>query len=64
MEVPRPEVELELKLQAFAIATATPDLSCICDSRCSLQQCWILNPLREVRDQTHTLTETVRFLTH
>ena len=34
------------------------DLSGICNPQCSLWQCWILNPLREDRDQTHILTET------
>ena len=32
-----------------AIAMATPDLSCICDLRCSLRQCRILNSLSEAR---------------
>jgi len=53
MEVPRLGVESELQLLAFATATATPDASCICD----LQQCRILNPLSEARDQTHILID-------
>ena len=31
---------------------ATLDLRCVCDLHCSSQQCWIPNPLSEVRDQT------------
>ena len=58
MEVPGLGVELELQLQAYATATATLDLSHICDLRCSLWQCWTLNPLMEVRDPTRILTET------
>ena len=56
MEVSRLEVKLELQLLAYATATATADLSCICD--CSSQQCQILNPLSEARDQTHILWDT------
>ena len=55
MEVPRLGVESELRLEAYTTETATPDLSCICDLQCSLQQCWILNPMSEARDQTHIL---------
>ena len=35
MEVPRLGVESELQLSAFATATAMPDLSYVCDLRCS-----------------------------
>lgn len=35
----------------------TPDLSCICDPRCNLQQHWILNPLSQARDGACILTE-------
>ena len=52
MEVPGLGVELELQLPAYATATAIQDPSCICDLHCSLQQCRILNPLSEARDQT------------
>ena len=38
--------------QPMAQATAMPDPSHILDLPCSLQQCWILNPLSEARDQT------------
>ena len=61
MEVPRLGVEQELQLQAYAMAPAIPDLSSICKLHCSLQQCWILNPLRETRDQACIL---LQFLTH
>ena len=62
MEVPGLGVELELQLQAYATATAIPDSSHICNLCCSLQQCLILNPLSETRDQTHILTDTNQFL--
>jgi len=52
MEVPRLGVQLELQLQAYTTATAMPDPSRVCDLHHSSQQHWILNPLREVRDQT------------
>ena len=55
MEVPRLGVELELQLPAYA--TATWDLSCVCDPHHSLQQCWILNPVSEARDQTCALMD-------
>ena len=58
MEVPGQGVNLELQLQAYTMATALLDLSCICDLYCSLQQCWILNPLNKARDQTHILMKT------
>ena len=48
MEVPGPAVKWELQLPAYT----TRDLSHICDLCCSTQQCWILKPLREARDQT------------
>ena len=41
-----------------ATATATPGLSCICILYHSSQQCQILNPLSEARDQTRLLMET------
>ena len=50
MEVPRLGVE-------SAYATAIQDLSHIHDLNHSLQQSWILNPLREARDQTHILMD-------
>ena len=59
MVVLRLGVELELRLLAYATTTAMPDLSCVCNLYCSLQQCWILNPLCEARNRTHILTDTM-----
>ena len=59
MEVPRLGVESELQLLAYATVTATPDLSHIWDLHHSSRQCRIPNPLREARDQTHILTDTM-----
>ena len=58
MKVPRLEVESELQLLAYTTATAMWDMSCICDLHHSPQQCQILNPLIEARDQTHVLKNT------
>ena len=55
MEVPRLGVELELLPPAYARASAMPHLSRICDLHHSSQQCQILNPLNEARDQTCNL---------
>ena len=63
MEVLRLGVESELQLLAYTAATATQDPSRICDLHHSSRQCWIFNPLREARDRTHILMDTVRFLT-
>ena len=54
MEVPRLGVELEL----YTTATATQYLSHVCDQHHSSQQCWVLNPLSEARDQTCILMDT------
>ena len=62
MEVPRLGVESELQLLACTTATATQDLSHICGLSCSLQQCWILNPLSEDKDGTCILMDTNRVL--
>ena len=51
-------VELELQLLTDATATATTDLSHICN----LDRSRILNPLSEVRDQTHILKDTSQVL--
>ena len=59
MEVPRLGVDSELQLPAYATAMATLDPSCFCNLCCNLQQCWILNPLNEVRDRTHILMDTM-----
>ena len=61
MEVSRLGVESELPLQACTTVTAMRDLSCICNLHHNSQQCWILNPLIEARDQTHVLMDTSRF---
>ena len=59
MAVPKLRVELKLQLPAYTTATAMPDSGCICDLRCSLQQCRILNPLSKARDRTHILRDTM-----
>ena len=51
-------VELELQLPANTTATAMQDLSCICNPHHSSEQCRILNPLSEARDQTSNLMVT------
>ena len=48
-------VYLELLLPAYATVTAMPDPSRICDLHHSSQQCQILNPLSEARDQAWNL---------
>ena len=55
MQVPRLGVELELQSPAYARATATRDPSHVCSLHHSSRQCWILNPLSKVRDQTRNL---------
>ena len=52
-------VELELQLLAYITATATQFLSHSCDLHHSLWQHRILNTLREARDKTRILTDTV-----
>ena len=59
MEVPRLGVESELHLLAYTAAIVMLDLSRICNLLHSSQQCWILNPLSEARDQTRILTDTM-----
>ena len=59
MEVSRLGVEAELRLPGYTTATAMPDPSPICELRCSSGKCWILNPLREARDGTHILTDSM-----
>ena len=58
MEVLRLRVKSELQLPAYATDTATRNLSTSSTLCCSLQQCRILNPLSEARDQTHILMDT------
>ena len=42
---------------AYTTTTAPRDLSCICDLHQGWQQCQILNPLNEARDQTFLLKD-------
>ena len=56
MEVPGLGVESEL--QPLTYATATPDLSPICNLRCSFWEHQILNSLNEARDGTCILIDT------
>ena len=57
MEVPGLGVELELQLPAYATPPVMADLNHICYLGCSLQHCQILNPVREVRTQTHNFMD-------
>ena len=59
MDIPRLQVESELQLWVSATATVLLDLRHICDLCHSLQQCQILNPLSEARDQTHILMDVM-----
>ena len=56
MGVPSLEVQ-QLQLLAYTTATATQDPSQLCNLYHSSQQCWILNPLSEARDQTQILRD-------
>ena len=57
-EFPKLEVESELQLLVYTTATATwGSKQHLLPRRCS-QQCWILNPLSEARDQTCILMNT------
>ena len=60
MEVSRLGVESELQLLTYTTATAIEDLRHVCDLQHSWRQRRILNPLGEVRDQTHILMDTSR----
>ena len=46
-----------LEMQHPAYTAARQDPSCACDLSHSSQQCQVLNPLSEVRDQTHILMD-------
>ena len=59
MEVPGLGIEWELQLAVYTIDTVVLDSSCICDLCYSLQQCWILSPLSEARDQICILVDTL-----
>ena len=58
MEVPRLGVKLEQKLPAYTTATVMWNLRHLSDLHHTSQQCWILNPMSEARDQTCILTDT------
>ena len=64
MEVSRLEVELELQLPAYTTATAMRDLNHIFDLHHTSQQCQILNPLSEAKDQTCVLMDTSQIHFH
>ena len=51
-------LELELQLLAYTTVTAKWDPSRVCNLHDSSQQLWILNPLKEARDQAHVLMDT------
>ena len=50
--------QIGVQLPAYATATATPDLTCSCNLHHSSQQCWNLNPLSKVWDQSRILMDT------
>ena len=62
MEGSRLEGESALQLLAYTIATATPDLSRVCNLHHSSQQCQVLNPMIEAKDQTCVLMHTSQVL--
>ena len=62
--VPRLRVELELQLPACATATATSDPSLVCDLHHNSQQCLILNPLNEARDQSFVFMDASQIRFH
>ena len=70
MEFPRLGVQLELWLPAYSTDTATRDPSCICDLyhssylHHSSQQCQVLKPLSEARDQTCIFMDTSQIHFH
>ena len=55
---PRLGIKSELQLPAYTTATAMLDLSRIYDLHNGSQQCQILNPLSEARNQTCILTDS------
>ena len=58
MEVPRLGVNSELQWLVCTTVTAIRNQSRVCNLNHSSQQCWILNPLDEARDQTPILVDT------
>ena len=57
MEVPRLGIYLELQLPAYVTATAMQNPSHACKLHHSSWQHWILNPVKEARDQTCILMD-------
>ena len=57
MEIPELGVKSELQLQVYITAMAMLHLRHICDLQ--LQQHWILSPLSEARDRTHSPMDTM-----
>ena len=57
MEVPRLGIKSELQSSAYATAIAMQDLSCVCDLHHKSWQHQIPDPLSEVRNWTHILTD-------
>ena len=55
------EVKSEPQLPAYTTATATCDPSPVYELHHSSQQHWIINPLRQARDQTYVLMDTDSF---
>ena len=64
MVVRRLGVESELQLVAYTTATAMPDPSYVYDPHHSSQQCQIVNPLSEARNQTCILMDTAQVHYH
>ena len=56
--------QIRAAAETYTTVTATLGLSLICDLCHSLQQCWILSPLREARDGTHILMDASLVGTH
>ena len=63
-EVPRIGAEMELQLLAYTTDLATRDLSCVCNLHHSSWQCWIFNPLSDVRDKTSILMDNSQICFH
>ena len=64
MKVLRLGAKSELQLPAYTTTTAMPDPRCIYDLYHSSWQHWILNPLSDVRDQTHILMDIIQVYYH
>ena len=59
MEVPRLGVQSELQLPVYTTAIAMLDPSCIFDLHRSSRQHQVLNQMKEARDVTRILTDTM-----